>query len=482
MEPAPQLAAQFEEYLSVYEDIFVRNDCIGSDGQLLCDGIGDWDDEAHRYTYWGQGLAAEKLNHTRSHTYLVYGGDSGLRLGRRIALLSLLYDRAQRNGQPKLAQTHLNRLYLALQAYRRLDMTANRWLHTYQTRCLDASCPTDAHPRSPRFDGYSGFFTRDDAFWDLPKSEARAALPDHISADHCRGKLTDVQQKLRNGHADYKAANFPCYFPQLLDGHLFNSQDQIIGLMHGLAFVKRLIPSDATVRLPGQQVGVLNIAQRIAEGLYRKAGQCGRMLRIPSCTAGCDSPSHGTGDNVKAFYLGLDYIYQYITGQEGDSGFADRAIFALSQPVSTGSKSRVNSIFNTRLFLKLQVAGRLNVQCDMLQHALDIRYYTAPLEYSILHDRPPKVYDACADEEVTYSDVRQAIVEALNSVQGSSLPIYFDDSLEKRFAVNSTISQDLGNMIWCSGGPLESNEFDCRNAWHGVLSPEQWLYMYVLLY
>ncbi len=155
--------------------------------------------------FYDQNCAEDGSGHSvgEAHNYLTFGSEAPHQLGWYLVTLASEYELLRQNGQVEEQQRTLEEIFLALQAYRRLDITANClvkerydeitagyevencdiWVlnHHYQDdACLcgekyhNQQCPGDNKwhfdipckrncPWSPDLSGYSGFFIRQDA-------------------------------------------------------------------------------------------------------------------------------------------------------------------------------------------------------------------------------------------------------------------------------------------------------------------------------
>ncbi|MCU0560445.1 MAG: hypothetical protein MUD16_09665 [Desulfobacterales bacterium] len=233
---------------------FVRN-AMDAEGNLTGDGIGTWDDQKRRYSYAGYGLPMAQLvmTHTppggNGRPNYFRNGDMPLNLGRSIALLATEYELLGRSGQLQAQKRSLNELFLALQAYRRLDMTANR---LWRIRLDACGGPCNWQPD---LSGASGWFIRDDIPGDFHE-RFPADQPDHWQVGATQSDYT--------GAIDGLACDD---FPAPL------SQDQVIGMLYGLAFVKRFIPPEARVGINGDTYSILQMAGDIAYGMVNRIRQ-----------------------------------------------------------------------------------------------------------------------------------------------------------------------------------------------------------------
>ena len=466
----------YQDYRIAYRTYFTHNTSLSQEGRLINDGIGDWLDNENKYECWGEGLSATAIKLYDKENRLKYGGDSGLNLGKKIAMLSMEYAWLKEKGDGG-AQMVLNELFLALQAYRRLDMTANQLLLKYFRFTEHKTCNELLAEQGIRLDGYTGFFIRDDVWYSL-RSKKDGLGKSNLSPSHADGALLNVLRKLeqRGGCGEHNGQFISC-FKALLDLHLFNSQDQIIGIMHGLAFAKRFLSDTDYVEVKGERYYLLNIVYNIANALWIKTKSCSRSMKIPNCEANCDSWKHGTGSNTKAFQKGITEIYNYIFNDKEFPSFIDHYLFGVSLPISRLRKSKGNSRFNIRMFLKLQAAGNLQCDCKMVDDAYVISYYPAVFENALLYDDWDFVNSTCVNERTNRSLFASLMVESMTALQGE-LPCFVRDVDKHLSFPCPSYQKDYG---WCQGGPLEYNDVACSNATTSIYSPVDYLYMYWIL-
>lgn len=279
-----------------FRNYFIANAIDEQTGNLLSDGIGTWDCERNMYSMAGVGIPANSINMVHLTPTTDFGntakyGDATYGLGRYMAMLSTEYDLLSQSGQNQAKKRTLNELFLALQAYRRLDMTANRiWAKHRLCNCI--------YPGpSPNLSGYSGFFIRDDANWvttlplvenwNYPNLPPTGIESDFVSTDVCSGRAIP-----KPGGMPWERLDVPC--DECPDGgyNIYNcgnvpSQDQISGLLFGLSFVKKFIPPGIYAEIDGvpYEDDVLTIAQKIAHGLVKRVIDGGGFLRYPTCTS-----------------------------------------------------------------------------------------------------------------------------------------------------------------------------------------------------
>lgn len=217
--------------------------------------------------------------------YLDMGSETPTQLGWYMVMLSLEYERYRLQGQDSLQLIALEELFLALQAVRRLDMQAqcmaekiynrakekkgaqlceefyeiqkgNTEIHSFMTSGIYAqTCPF-----VKQMDGYYGFFIREDATQQLTQYV-------HDSSKQCY-QIDAIKSCFSRTRPPCTLSSFvddACY---LYREQGFMSQDQILGLLNGFAFIKRYIPDSAVVKVStGQEYKVLPMAIRYAKNL-----------------------------------------------------------------------------------------------------------------------------------------------------------------------------------------------------------------------
>jgi hypothetical protein len=156
---------------------------------------------------------------------------------------------------------------------------------------------------------------------------------------------------------------------------------------------------------------------------------------------------------------------------------ADHYIFGISKPISFGFKRFSNSIFNTRLFLKLMAAGNVDVSCDLIDDAMDIQYFTAPIEHLVLYDKASLNNSPCQRASI---DMVVSKIQSAMRILNGRMPCHKGNTVSDQY--NSLDCDQMAAYSWCEGGPLETNVTDCSMAVNSLISPIQYLYMYQLLY
>jgi hypothetical protein len=202
-------------------------------------------------------------NHKFNH--LNMGSETSHQLGWYLVTLSTEYELLRISGETEEMERTLEEIFLALQAYKRLDMLANclaRERYDEITdgfeveKCDPDACPlcnlrycTDKHRGAkkycdkncdwtPDLSGTTGFFLREDATQELEN------LLHDDSEDQWNIDLISSDNALSQKPPCSSTFSQACY---LYHRQNFGSIDQLIEIMKGLAFIKRYIPKNATV-------------------------------------------------------------------------------------------------------------------------------------------------------------------------------------------------------------------------------------------
>jgi hypothetical protein len=217
------------------ENDFVLNAMDDETGDLLNDGIGIWDCNTNTYTMSGYGIPANFIRMSPVSGDAIqstaHWGDGTIYLGRYIAMLCTEYELLRRNGQTAMKKKTLNQLFLALQAYKRLDMTANKLYGRY-LECIGEPCGFGGVDLS----GYSGFFLRDDVRWlfqnEWPNewNNEHDVSSDFINEENCQ----NIDESIPCAFSSTPCTFFEC-------SQNFVSQDQVMGMLFGLSFVKKFV-------------------------------------------------------------------------------------------------------------------------------------------------------------------------------------------------------------------------------------------------
>jgi hypothetical protein len=291
------------------------------------------------------------------HNFLEYGSETPHQIGWYLTVLATEYALLGKNGQIEEQQKTLEDLFLALQAYRRLDITANClvkerydeitdgfevedcsiqvWANNYTDPCLcpdkyfnnqcknedrehvdskwhfDIPCKENC-PWQPNLSGYSGFFVRADA------TQEQEALHDP-SEDKWNIDLVGSAFAMSQKPPCSSTFSQACYMERVT-GYL--SQDQMFAIMKGLAIVKRYIPDTATVTTcDGVEFSPLSIAQDIAKGMVKLPQNGSRHIFWPGsddddCCYKSIKFGECAGGNLQWTYAALEMMYNYINPDE----------------------------------------------------------------------------------------------------------------------------------------------------------------------
>ncbi len=401
----PELLYKYWNLRNNFRENFIVND-IDEDGNLTGDGIGTWDPDKAIYTKAGYGFAYERhiaqennegtvFVATPGHDYcnndgnpsintvIRPSGDNVIALGRLIATLATEYELLERNNQE--TKRVLNELFLALQTYRRLDMTANQLNAIYCDECKDQGI-------EPDLSGYSGFFLRADTPSDFHEVMDNPSNPDYLRT----GGVAAGLACLYNDPAD----NDQCHIRDDSDRFrgLFVSQDQVIGLLHGLAFVKKYIPSTKVVSVNGQSYNILDMAQQIAKGMVqRPAHHSGRRIAFPACSnEGQWGPIVNLGDDTQGFFHGMRRLLNFIYPNNGVIavpkqtllGFLGKGDYLVWQATITGLTTfgDLGQFYNERMMIGLMTAGNTNYG-SKAQDKAKSKWLMQHFSWGILHNK-----------------------------------------------------------------------------------------------
>ena len=305
------------------------------------------------------------------HNVLEYGSETPHQIGWYLTTLATEYALLGQNGQVEEQQRTLEDLFLALQAYRRLDIEANClvkdrydeitdgfevedcdiWVgnhHYTEDACLcaekyhngqcggagvlgiqgpdakwnfDIPCKTNC-PWPPNLSGFSGFFIREDAVQEQEKLH---------DASEDKWNIDLVGNAFAMSQSPPCEPNFSptCYNEKQTN---FLSQDQLFSILMGLAMVKRYIPPTATVTTcDGTIFNPFNIVQEIANGLAKLPQNATRHIFWPGssdddCCYKAVKFGECAGGNLQSTYAGIEYMFNYINEGDDDQniGVLDR--------------------------------------------------------------------------------------------------------------------------------------------------------------
>ncbi len=423
---------------------FIRN-AMDADGNLTGDGIGVWDAQKQRYSYAGYGfpLAQMVMTHTppggTGRPNYFRNGDMPLNLGRSIALLASEYELLGRSGQFKAQKKTLNELFLALQAYRRIDMTANRLWKLRQDAC-GGSCGWQ-----PDLSGFSGWFIRDDIPGDF-----HALFPANQPA-HWQVGATE---------SDYTGGfnGFPCDdFPAPL------SQDQVIGMLHGLAFVKKFIPPETRVSVNGATYNLLEMAGNIAYGMVNRIRQAdGHKIRYPACS----NAKVERGPDANWLLYGMIQAANTILPPErhiaGSVGISLEWAAARRGILLTNGWGNPD---NVRMLVELIAASNTNYTGAVRKAAHDM-FWMQHFGWAVMYD------ESLADEDLAH----MACILCDYRCPGpcSQTSYYSAANVGPPFAC-ANLDPAPGNVdgggcrVWCRD--FWKRGFDCNQGFHGMKQP-----------
>lgn len=396
----PEAMYKYWNLRNQFREHFIVND-MDEDGNLIGDGIGEWNILGLRYTKAGFGLPANGLTITNAvpdnrkvqhvgedspcnffgepgvYNYLDYGADGTYRLGWYIATLATEYALLKKNNQN--TKVVINELFLALQAYRRLNMAANRInaLHCNFCRC---SGDPDCEEKVPNLSGHSGFFLRTDAHAHLHEEFDSEDYPPEWQV----GGI--VSQ-----HACDLEGSTVCDFRSHTK-HVV-SQDQIIGLLFGLAFVKRYIPNSEIVILDGEVFNLVDMAQSIAKGMVRRIRiHPWRKISYPPCEdEGHFGPSISEADGGDAKFMihGMIKALNYIYPESGESSTAHD--YGLWQFNITSAMQIGQSSDNMRMVIELMTSGDANYGGTARDRSIEEGYLMQHIAWGLLHGKVDEI-------------------------------------------------------------------------------------------
>jgi len=270
------------------------------------------------------------------HNYLEMGEETPHQMQWYWTTLATEYALLIQQGQTTEAQRTLEELYLALQAYRRMDMLANCMAEERYVEitadfevetCGDNHClcgpkyvdspggfndnfKTDTQDNCPfqaDLSGYTGFSLREDG------TQALEALND-FSEDKWNIDLVGGDYAMSSMPPCTTAISQACY--NVKDKN-FLSHDQMYALMSGLVMIKKFIPASATITTcDGTTENVLSIAQNIGKGLVDVADNDTKRINWPGAEDCCDKQVHisaAAGGYLNFTYAGLQMMYNNLS-------------------------------------------------------------------------------------------------------------------------------------------------------------------------
>lgn len=296
---------------------------------------------------------------------LKWGGDDIIELGYYMAVLATEYAVAAQRKDSLQMHTSKRELYLALQSYRRLDMTANRWMqHWNETH--RPNCKWE-----PDLSGFSGMALRNDVYPTIWKrflfGHAKGILSQYIGCEVPDSRDYDIE------------------FPRLL-----LSQDQVIGLLLGLQSIQKFVPKEVTYK----GVSLKKRAARIGACLLNLVQP--RKVKLPPCSR--KTLSNWEGGQLQFLYHGIAQVVNQVAGERlRRSDFLDVFYWDLLELNCLNGKNGAPCLLggahydNFIMFMKLCAVGDLK-RLDAVQRACaDVFDYNAgffPILQSLLHDYP----------------------------------------------------------------------------------------------
>jgi hypothetical protein len=268
------------------------------------------------------------------HNFLDMGSETPTQVGWNMVALSTEFELLKKNGQTAEAQRVLEEIFLSLQAMRRLDIQLqclakrryDQMKASGQTELLchspytsrehphfDTEIDTAACNFVPRTDGFGDFFLREDA--------TQALEP--ILHDSTEGKYNIDMIK-----SDFSFTRKPPCETNFIEMRYlymrqnFMSQDQLTGIMLGLAFIKRYVSAtDSVTTCDGRKFSVLSPAQRLARSYINNMDDGDGHLAWPGardCLHKTAKLSMSEGGNLTYTARGLRGSLAYITGNASD--------------------------------------------------------------------------------------------------------------------------------------------------------------------
>ena len=395
----PRALYKYWQLRERFDQHFVKTD-LDEDGNLTGDGIGTWDAANNQYTKAGYSLPvinllmANRPAQDGSDVYdppsgtlinsegapgvpnvLAVGADNTYAMGMYIAMIASEYKLHRMNGIP--TKKLENELFLALQALRRLDMTANQ--------LAAAVCGCDAPFNiTPNTSGYTGFMVRLDAPADLHTEFDDPAYPDDWRVGGVRSMFAE---------ADYYEG-LPCNFRDEDYRNRIAGQDQIIGMLFGLAFVKKFIPSDLVVSYGGTDYNLLAMAQIFAFHMVNRiASSSHRTIKYPACpldifNGGPPRLPNGDGGDATAYYYGMNKLLDYIMPGNGvPSSLGDYLAWQGAITLVVNNDQPIED--NRRMAIELMAASNTNFGTKAKNYAqrCDNLNLMQLFAWAVLHDK-----------------------------------------------------------------------------------------------
>lgn len=434
-----------------FDKYFIHTD-MDENGNLTGDGIGTWDADKMRYTKAGFSIPASSLVLTdKAHestalfdlqkgfcnnaatpgkrNYLTVGQEM-IAWGNYVAMLSTEYELLRRSGQE--TTKIINEIFLALQAYRRVDMTANR--------LAGLSCECKGGINRPNLTGYSGFIMRGDAPSDFHQYfDYEDSTPDW-EIGGIRSNLTCNEDIL------------PCSFREIND--LVMSKDEVIGVIYGLVYLDKFITATINVTYDGRNYNLKSMSREIVNGLFsRIAGSFNKVIRFPACFSPSGHVIHQskTGENGSAFkesYFAFYHIFRNMGGANKLFWIPGTIDYLAWQANITLVSQNLQKPVNERITLKMATLADLNYPGSLSDLAGARGNSLAHLSWALLHDKNRDEYESWLPEMLE--------LLCLMSCEGPCKKVYQINEETGEFLLD-----EEGNMM-----PANPNwpDFVCNNS------------------
>jgi len=285
---------------------------------------------------------------------LTWSEDTGVYLGLYLAMLALEYHILKIEGDEKRMRKSLEEIYLTLQTFRRLNMTANRWIEQYQNSRPDFNCKNQWQSD---LSGYSGLAIRCDvpySFW----REFHKQASDYKTYKAVNPAAMDEFGRIAENKNGYRCADLPNGVPDVMNiyapsqlccqmhplcgyseqdaplgllspiapektaaeihAEKYFSQDQVIGMLFGLAFVKKFVDDNAFHYSPDGRYNIIEMTKKIAVSLTTSLDGSGNSFYTPACLGRPDNYSgvNSCGYDWRFTKYGICEAIAYICGEK----------------------------------------------------------------------------------------------------------------------------------------------------------------------
>lgn len=310
-------------------------------------------------TYWEYDFANCKDNFDVTERPDVQKwADGTLHLGCYWAVLATEYALAEKRQNKSQRDSIAHELFLALQAYRRLDMTGQQIAIQWNQK---EDCDHNIY-----ISGYSGFFARDD----VPRTfYTQTGTGGIVSSMACRTEPLDFFKKVGKGNVI--------------------SQDQNAMLLFGLAFIHKCIP-DSLFQFKSQQYNLRSIARRIAIGLVSHVHDSSfRNIRFPKCRGG----KVQTGGNSIVYAFAMKKVLDFmVPGHRIRSSLFDRfswELFAEDIGVIFAKRIGLAKNDNIGMYLTYCVSADMESMKDVVRISSSASQKEIfPFAKAFVHDHP----------------------------------------------------------------------------------------------